>query len=79
MMDPVSYIPLPSVPVGPSPVSPESVISSDDTINIVVIERPEQIITGNHNWGVYCVFLVIIICIICAVLYSLTHLTDPKN
>ena len=80
-MDPVSYTPLPANPVLPSAPPPESSVfseSSDDHINVFVIQRP-QVSEANHKWGLYCGYILILVIVIIVALYSLSHLIKPKN
>jgi hypothetical protein len=84
-MDPVSYVPLVNevdqrilAPPVPSAPPLESSNSDNDQINIVVIQRPQDL-QQNCNWGLYCGYLLIIIIVIIVLLYTLTHLIKPKN
>ena len=80
-MDPVAYEPLADEVGHPAPSAPplESPNSDDDQLNIFVIQRPQEIVQQNRNWGLYCGYLLIIIIIIIVLLYTLTHLIKPKN
>jgi len=82
-MDPVAYEPLADEVGHPAPSAPsaqqlESSNSDDDQINIVVIQRPQDL-QQNCNWGLYCGYLLIIMIVIIVLLYTLTHLIKPKN
>ena len=82
-MDPVTYVPLPTIEVMPSAPQPPPELSvfsesSDDHINVFVIQRP-QLSEANHKWGLYCGYILILVIVIIVVLYSLSHLIKPKN